>query len=230
MSKRNKKANKNDETLVDIVEVRDHAQDWFEENQTMVVGILAAVILLVGGYLAYVNFVQKPKIMEAEEQIIKAQEQFEQDSFALALSNPGAGYDGFLGIIDNYGGTPSANLAHYYAGLSYLYLGDYNSAIDYLEDFDAEGLTMPSLKAGAMADAHSELGNGDKAKQLYRKAAEIKNNEFLSAYYLKKLAEYQEYSDDKAGALETYKELKDKYPLSPDARNVDLYIARLQQS
>ena len=174
------------------------------------------------------NFVQKPKIIEAQEQITQAQLQFEKDSFALALSNPGAGYDGFLGIIENYSGTPSANLSPYYAGLSYLYLGDYNSAIDYLEDFDADGLTLPTMKAGALGDAHAELGNVEEAKSFYKKASEVKDNDFLSAYYLKKYGEYLEHNGDKEGALSAYEQLKQKYPASPDARNIDLYIARLK--
>ena len=37
MSKRNRRSQKNDETLVDIVEVKDQAQDWFEDNQNLVV-------------------------------------------------------------------------------------------------------------------------------------------------------------------------------------------------
>ena len=228
MSKRNTRSRKDDETLVDIVEVRDQAQDWFEENQNLVIGILAGIVIVIGGYLAYVNFVQKPKIMEAEEQIVQAQLQYEKDSFALALSNPGGGYDGFLGIIDNYSGTPSANLSKYYAGMCYLYLGDYNAALDYLEDFDADGLTMPSLKAGALGDAHSELGNVEEAKKYYQKASEVQDNDFLSAFYLKKYGEYLEQNGDIEGAVEAYKKLKADYPTSPDARNIDLYISRLQ--
>jgi hypothetical protein len=49
-----------------------------------------------------------------------AQQQFEKDSFQLALTNPGGGYSGFLDIIDSYSGTKTANLAKYYAGICYL--------------------------------------------------------------------------------------------------------------
>jgi tetratricopeptide (TPR) repeat protein len=228
MSRRNKRSGKQDETLVDIVEVKESAQDFFDKNQTLVVGALAAIVIIIGGYLAYVNFVQKPKMMEAAEQITKAQEQFQKDSFALALSNPGGGYEGFLGIIDNYGGTPTANLSKYYAGLCYLYLGDYTSAIDYLEDYDADGSSMPLLKAGAIGDAHAEAGNVDAAKKYYAQASQSEENEFLAAFYLKKLAEYHESLGEKEDALARYEELKAKYPQSPDARNIDLYISRLK--
>ncbi|MDX1683781.1 MAG: tetratricopeptide repeat protein [Saprospiraceae bacterium] len=228
MSRRKSRSKKQDESLVDIVEVRDSAQDFFDKNQNLIVGVMAGVIIVIGGYLAYVNFIQKPKIIEAEQQIVQAQNQFEKDSFALALSNPGGGYDGFLGIIDNYSGTPSANLSKYYAGLCYLYLGDYNSAIDYLEDFDADGLSLPLLKYGAIGDAYSELEQSEKAMEYYRKAVEAGENEFLSAFYLKKLAEYNEHLGNTEQALALYKELKLKYPTSPDARNIELYISRLQ--
>lgn len=228
MSKRHKRSSKKDETLVDIVEVKDSAQDFFEDNQSIILTIMAVIVIGIGGYLAYVNFVQKPKIDEAAEQIVQAQAQFQKDSFALALSNPGGGYDGFLGIIDNYSGTPSANLSKYYAGLCYLYLGDFQSAIDYLEDFDPEGMTLPVLKEGALGDAYSELDQQDKAKSYYRKAVDAADNEFLSAFYLKKLGEYNEHLGNTAEAVSLYKELKKKYPQSPDARNIDLYISRLE--
>lgn len=228
MSKRNRRSSKQEDTLVDIVEVKDSAQDFFEKNQSLVVGVLAGIVLLVGGYLAYVNFVQKPKMIEAAEQIVQAQNQFEKDSFALALSNPGGGYDGFLGIIDNYSGTPSANLSKYYAGLCYLYLGDYNAAIEYLEDYDPTGLSFPILKEGNIGDAHAELGNSDQAKKHYRRAIDAGDHDFLTAFYMKKLAEYHESMGENAEALALYEELKAKYPDSPDARNVDLYISRLK--
>ena len=44
-------------------------------------------------------------------------------------------YLGFIDIADDYSSTKAGKLANYYAGLSYLYLGEFENAIDYLEDF-----------------------------------------------------------------------------------------------
>ena len=63
-----------------------------------------------------------------------AEKYFELDSFNLAL-NGNTEHLGFLDIIDDYKRTKSANLANYYAGLCYYYLGDYELAIDYVSDF-----------------------------------------------------------------------------------------------
>ena len=159
--RRNKK--KKDETLVDLVEARDSASDFFERNQNLIFGVLAAVVLIAGGIFAYYNFFQKPREDRAMNALSQAQIQFERDSFALALQNPGGGNDGFLDIIDRYSGTKAGNLANYYAGVCWLNLGQYEAAIEHLKDFSPKGQVTPITKYGAMGDAYSELEDYDKA-------------------------------------------------------------------
>ncbi len=48
-----RKQKKQDETLVDIVEVRDQAQDYFESNQLKVLAGLGIIVLIIGGVFAY---------------------------------------------------------------------------------------------------------------------------------------------------------------------------------
>lgn len=221
--------NKNsDETIVNIVDASEGAQDFLETNQNLILGVIAAIAIIVGGYFGYKNLYQAPRQQEAVEQMFQAQFQFEQDSFALALSNPGGGYGGFLDIIDNYGGTKAANLSKFYAGVCYLNLGQYESAIDYLEDYSADGEVTPIMKYGALGDAYSELGDYDKAASLYSKAAKAEDNEVLTPYYLKKLGMLLEYQGDNDGAVKAYKEIKTSYPDAPDAANIDKYIVRAE--
>jgi len=225
MAKR-KQADK-DEVLIDVVDVRDSAQDFFEKNRIWILGGIGALVLLVGGWFAYNQFYKKPMQQEAVEQMFQAQVQFERDSFALALTNPGGGYSGFLDIIENYGGTPAANVAHYYAGVSYLRLGQYEAAISYLSDFNAKGDVMPIMKNGALGDAHSELNNLSKAMNFYQKAVSAGDNELLTPYYLKKVGMLNEKNGNPAEALKAYERIKTEYPTSPEARDIDKYIARL---
>ena len=51
MTKRTKK--KTEETLVDLVEAREHAQDFFERNQNLIFGITALIVIIIGGFFAY---------------------------------------------------------------------------------------------------------------------------------------------------------------------------------
>lgn len=222
-----RKQKKSDDTIVDLVEVKDQASDYFENNQIMVLGILGVIVLIFGGWFGYVNLYQKPRNDRAMEQMFQAQFRFEQDSFALALENPGGGYDGFLDIIDNYGGTKAANLSNYYAGISYLHLGRYEAAISYLEAFKPKGDVTPIMKFGALGDAYSELGNMDKALSLYKKAATTDVNDFLTPYYLKKLGLLYEHQGEIEKAQETFNQIKEEYPNSAAGKDIEKYIRRV---
>ncbi|HPQ22330.1 MAG TPA: hypothetical protein PK147_10790, partial [Saprospiraceae bacterium] len=91
-----------DDTFVELAEVQQSATDFLEKYQKHIVGVASVIILLVGAYLAYKHLVVAPKEKAAVEAIYKAQAQFEQDSFALALENTGGGFDGFITIIAKY--------------------------------------------------------------------------------------------------------------------------------
>ena len=55
MARRKSKKDQSD-TLVDLVEAREHAQDFVDRNQNLIFGALAAVVLIAGGIFAYNNF------------------------------------------------------------------------------------------------------------------------------------------------------------------------------
>ena len=222
-----RKQKKSDDTIVDLVEVKDQASDYFENNQIVVLGVLGVIVLIFGGWFGYVNLYQKPRNDRAMEQMFQAQFRFEQDSFALALENPGGGYDGFLDIIDNYGGTKAANLAHYYAGISYLHLGRYEAAESYLESFKPKGDITPIMKSGALGDVYSEMGDMDKALRMYEKASTTDKNDYLTPYYLKKLGLLYEHQGNPEKAQEAFNKIKEEYPNSTVGRDIEKYIMRV---
>ena len=227
-SKRSTK--KSDNTLVDIVEVRDQAQDFIDRNQNLVFGVLVAVILVVGGLFAYNHFYKQPRQQEAMQQMFQAQLQFQRDSFALALTNPGGGYLGFLDIAETYGGTKAGNLAHYYAGISYLQLGQFDAALDYLQDYKPAGQITPAMKYGALGDVYSEKGDFGQAMSHYQRAVNAEDNAVLTPYYLKKLGLLHEKQGDFDKAREAYTRIKEEYPESLVGRDIDKYIARAQRN
>jgi tetratricopeptide (TPR) repeat protein len=228
MAQRKKTRRAKEETLVDIVEVKEQAEDFFERNQKPIFGILGAIALIVGGYFAYKYFYKAPKEREASEQIFQAELQFERDSFELALLNPGGGYSGFLDIIENYKGTDVANLANYYAGICYLQLGKFEAAVSYLKDFKPAGEITPIMKHGALGDAYSELNQFDNAVAEYKKAVQSGANEFLTPYYLKKLGLLYQNQGDFAAAARTFRQIKKDYAKSQDGFNIDKFIERAE--
>ena len=150
MAKKNNTNTAADEVVVENVSNKS-LTDTFEDNKDLITYILIGVLVFVGGYILYRQMVKVPQEKEAIQQMAQAQTQFERDSFALALTNPGQGFPGFIDVASDYSGTPSGNLALYYAGVSYLNLGQFDAAIDYLKDFSPSGDITPSMRAGALA-------------------------------------------------------------------------------
>ena len=225
--KRNRRKKKEEEVLVDIVEAREQARDFFDRFQIPLIGGVLLVLVLIGGSFVYKTFFKEPKEREAVEQMFRAENMFQIDSFALALTGPGGGYPGFLDIVDQYGGTKAGNLAKYYAGISYLHLGEYDAAVDFLNEFRADGKVTPAMKAGAIGDAYSEKGDFEAALGQYQKAAKNTPNEFTSPYYLMKAGLLQERLGKPDEALKSYKEIQSKYPSSQQGQEVEKYIAKL---
>ena len=218
-----------DDKLVDIIEVRDQGLDFFERNRKPIIGGVVALIFIVAGALLYQTFIAGPAERNAAEQMQQAQYQFEQDSFSLALTNPGQGYPGFLDIADQYGSTAAGNLANYYIAVSYMNLGQYEAALDYLEDFDASGDLLPALKMGVMGDLQSELGNFDAAADAYEDAVDEAGRNFVTGgYYLNKLGLLYRHQGDNEAALAAFRRLKSEYGQSAEAAQADKYIAAIE--
>ncbi len=164
---------------------------------------------------------------EAHGQMFVAEQYFEKDSFNLALNGDGNNW-GFLKIIDEYGATKAANLAHYYAGICFLQMGRFQKAIDQLDDFSSSDKLVGPVSEGAKGDAYLELGNKDKALKCYLKAANKKENEFVSPIYLLKAGGVCEAIGDYKKALDIYQDIKGKFPKSYEGRQIDKNIAKVK--
>lgn len=218
-----------DDTLVDIVEVRDQGLDFFERNKTIILGVVFGLAALVIGYFVYQTFVIKPAQQNAMAALETAQKDFERDSFNRALVNPNPGEMGFVAIVDEYGSTPAGNLANYYAGVSYLNVGLYDAAISYMEDFNANGTMLEAMKYGIIGDAQSELENFDAAIGSYEQALNAAGDNFTTGgYYLNKLALLYRYQGKNEAALAAFKRLKQEFSRSPEAGAADKYITMLE--
>lgn len=228
MAKRKKSKKKQDEEiLVDLSEVGGQAGAWYEENQTTILALAIGLVVLVVGYYVFNNY-KAGQQTEALEQMAQAEYQFERDSFGVAFANPGGGYPGFADIIKQYGSTDAANAAHYYAGISCLNRGEFEAAISYLEDFDAEGDVLPIMKSGTLGDAWCEQGDLEKGLGFYNKAVGAGDNSLLTPYYLKKVAMLSEKLGKADAAKQAWERLKKDYPASGEARDAEKYLVTLQ--
>jgi tetratricopeptide (TPR) repeat protein len=221
------KSRKEDEEIINIVEVKDQAQDFFERYSKVISGVFIGLVVVIGAYFFYKYLYMEPREVAAQEAIFTAEQQFTRDSFALALENPGGGFDGFLDIIDNYNGTKTANLAKLYSGISYMNLGRYDDAIRYLNSYSAKGSLATATKNGTLGDAYAEKGDLEKALSYYNKAAAANSNEFMNLQNLKKAALLNYKLGNNDAALKIFKNIMDKYPDASEAHEAEKFIIKL---
>jgi len=189
---------------------------------------LGVLIVVVGGYFIYQNYVVKPKEEKAADAIFKAEEYYRMDSVNLALNGDGQ-YPGFLSVINKYGSTDVGNMACFYAGSCYLKLNDYQNAVKYLKKFSTSAKQVQARAYKLMADAYADLGKNTDAFDYYKKAAhyfeedEINSSEalFLAGYFADKVLK------NPKEAIELYKELKTKFPRTQRGAQADTYLAQL---
>ena len=201
-------------------------QGFWATYQKKILTVVGAVAVVFGGWYAYNEFVKAPKELKAQEALFKAEEYFGKDSFNLALNGDGT-TKGVLNVIKNFDGTKAANLAHYYAGVSYLHLGDYSKAVENLKDFSSDSRAIQMFAYGALADAYSELKKNDDAISYYKKAAStFTEDEVTSGEYLWRAGQFCETINKNKEALEFYKEIKEKFPKCRQGE-IDKFIYRL---
>jgi len=211
--------------LHDIENALTRTEQFIEDNQKIITTVVAVIVLLVSAYLGYRRFIHTPRNQEAMAQMFMAERYFEADSFNLALYGDG-NYLGFLDIIDDYGMTRAANLASYYSGISYLHLGQYEDALEYLKKFKSKDEMLGPISQGAIGDAYLELGETPEAIDQYLMAAHMKDNPFLTPIYLMKAGQLLEEEGDYEKALKLYREIETKYPESTEARDIEKFITR----
>jgi tetratricopeptide (TPR) repeat protein len=211
--------------LQDVEHALSSTEQFIEDNQKFLTIIVTVIVVLVGIFLLGKRFYINPREKEALSQMYVAEKYFERDSFNLALHGDG-NYLGFLDIMSDYKMTKSSNLSKYYAGISYLHLGDYENAIRYLKKFRTRDDMVAPIATGAMGDAMAEQGELEKAASLYTKAAEKYTNDFTSPIYLLKAGEIYEKLGKADQALKLYNLIQEKYPESTEGRNIEKYITR----
>ncbi len=227
------------QTIVETVEVNEtieKAKDFWAKFSKPIIYVGSAMILLIGGWYAYLNFVKVPNNEKAAELIFPAEQLFDKmtqggfnkDSINMVLNGGGPVTTGVLKLINNYGGTTAGNRAHFIAGACYLYSGDFNNAVKHLKDFSTNATQVQTSAYLLLADAYSELKKNDDALEYYKKAVAVNSkDEFMTPEALFKAGLFADATGKSKEAIEFFKRIKEDFPKSGHATEVDKYLARL---
>lgn len=204
----------------------ENLQYKYEGNKKTINTVLTVILALIVGFFAYMKLFKEPNETKAANAVSFAQNYFAQDSLDKALNGDGQ-HKGFLKVMKQYSGTKTANLCNYYAGICYLKMGDNKNAIKYLKDFDAHGTLVEYAAYGALGDAYMGNNNVKEGIEYYTKASAKKDDNLLTPIYLYRAGVAYEMNKEPQKAIENYKRIRNDYPQSAQARDMDKVLARL---
>lgn len=227
MAKR--KVDKTEEQFAAVEQTLTNTEQWVENNQKRLSTIVFGVVAVIALFLAFDKFYLEPRGEEAQTELFKSVQYFELDSFNIALNGVNDNL-GLLDIIDSYGSTGAGNLANYYAGISYLRLGDNESAIEYLGSFSSDDELVSSICYGSIGDAYMNLDKVDEAINYWLKASFNSENQFTTPIYLKRAAQALEQKGNFDKATNYYQIIMTDYPSSDVGREMEKYIERASQN
>lgn len=211
---------------VDVEEALSSSEAYIIKNKKTIIGVIIALVVIIGGYALYHNYIAEPKKQKASTMLAKGQEYFSMGQYEIALNGDSLNYKGFAKIASEESGTDAANLANAYAGLCLAQTGKYEEAIPYLEKFSGDDqMVAPSVK-GALGNCYAHKGDLEKAASLLVEAANETDSHSLSPIFLLQAGEIYEKLGKNEEAIKAYQTIKDKYFNSYQAYEIDKYINR----
>ena len=213
-------------------ETANKTEEWIAKNQNIILSVVGGIALVVAGYLMYNKFIVSPREDQAASDMYQAQKYFNQavdaqksnDSLYKLALNGGEGKQGFVDIAKTHSGTAAGNLAHYYAGMAYLNTGQFQKAIDELDQFKTEEPFTKAVALGATGDAYAELNKMQEALDFYVKAAESNKNDVTTPRFLLKAGQTALGLGKKEEASKYFTDIKENYDNSQEAQNIDVLL------
>jgi tetratricopeptide (TPR) repeat protein len=220
------------EVFSTLDESASKTEEWVSRNQNYILGVIGVIAVAVLGFLAYSQFILKPKNAEATNELLYPQQYFEQalqntvakDSLYNLALNGAEGKYGFLDIIEEYKGTKAANLASYSAGMAYLDMQKYDEAIAHLENFSSDDDILGALGKGGLGDAFMQLGQPEDALGYYESAIAHSANDYTTPKFLYKSGVTALELKQNEKALKYFQRIKDEFSSSDEAGTVDAFI------
>ena len=185
------------------------AEKYLQRYRHRITQITVGIAVLLIAYFGY-RYYQNTENKEAQRELFQAEYYFAEDSLRLALDGDGVNY-GFLQIIEQYSRTKAANLAHFYAAVCYLKLGQYAKAVPHLKDFSSSDWLIQARAYALLGDAYMEQEKYEEAVKYYEEAASYKTNKQFSPYYLKKAAIAYEHLQQPEKARNCYLRIIEEY-------------------
>jgi tetratricopeptide (TPR) repeat protein len=193
------------------------ASIWIKNNLKLVIGASLGLIAIIAiGIFLYLN--SQANERAADELLGFAEMKFSEGDYEAALMGDTETLTaGFADIIDTYPRTKASNMARYYAAVSEFNLGNYESALFYINEFKPPSGIMGVGPITLHGSILMNLERFSEAVNVFIKAAEWDENPSTTPYNLLMAAEAAMLSGNRSRAEEIVREIVNRYENSPAA-------------
>lgn len=225
-AKNTKAGNKEHDFESNVGEIFSKSEMFIEKNKKNILIGLSAVVVIVVAILGIRHGYLIPRDNDAQDAIFRGEAYLQNNEWDKALYGDSAQYIGFEAIIDKYSFTKTSKLAKAYAGICYYNKGEFEKAIGYLKGFDAGDKQISPAITGLVGDCYVEMDKTKEALDYFLKAAKKADNDLVSPVFLKKAGRVYESLNEYKKAVEVYTSIKEKYPTSVEAQDIEKFIQR----
>lgn len=231
--------NENLETRTSIDELNDtltRAEMKVQDNKKFIMWLCIAVAAIVVIVLIYIYAILRPGkersntnygLAALKETVynIEQQQGLDSASSAQRLAEVAKAYETVAESEGHDGGNNATLMAAVYE----YKLGNYEKALEYLDDYDKQDNIIAATSRSLAGDCYVNLDKFDEAISAYRDACSLSdNNPVLIPMFKVKEATVQRHLKNYAAEAELYQEIIDNYPESTMNLGIDVetYLAR----
>ena len=173
MITRKKKLSKKEIKEDKLVSFLYKIESFYEENKRRIFTYGIIFLVVVGAVYIYMNQIREEN-EKAGLELSRVMNLFDSGSYLEAIEGrQGTNIIGLKRIVEEYGSTENGETAKIYLANAYSYLGNYDEAIKYYEDYSGDiDVLKASAKAG-IAGYYATKQDYKKAADLYKEASSV---------------------------------------------------------
>jgi len=200
---------------------------FFEKYKNKIFIYAGVLVVVAAAVYFYVN--QKSESNEkAGLELSRIMPLYDQGSYLEAIEGKqGTNIIGLKKLAEEFSGSENGETAKIYLANSYAFLGNYNEAFKYYEDYSGSIDYFEAASLAGQAGYYAVQEDFEKAANLYLQASKMSKINSQNPDYLLNAGIYYLKAGDKEEAKILFNRIKEDYATSLAYREVDKYLAMI---
>jgi len=227
MLQKKKKLSKKEIKEDKLINFYKSSMDFFEKYQSKIF-IYAGVLVIVVAVIIWYQNQKSENDAKAGLELSRIMTLYDQGSYLEAIEGKqGTNIIGLKRLVDEYSGTENGETAKIYLADCYSFLGKYDEAFKYYEDYNGSIDYFKAASLAGQAGHYAMNGDYEKAANLYLNASKQSSVNSQNPDYMLNAGIYFLKADEKDEAKILFDKIKEDYSTSLANREVDKYLATI---